>query len=99
LRYIGSMVADLHRTLLYGGLFMYPGDRANPEGKLRLLYEGTPLAMIMEDAGGRATNGHQDLLDIEPVSLHQRTPVYMGSREYVDLAERFVARESASGVA
>lgn len=95
-RYIGSMVADLHRTLLYGGLFMYPADQGHPDGKLRLLYEGTPLAMIVEQAGGRATDGRRRLMEIEPTSLHQRVPVYMGSKEYVDLAEQFVAEEAAA---
>jgi fructose-1,6-bisphosphatase I len=95
-RYIGSMVADIHRTLLYGGLFMYPADSKNPAGKLRLLYEGNPMAMVLEHAGGRATDGHRELLDIEPPGLHQRTPVYMGSKEYVDLAERFVRQEAAA---
>lgn len=97
-RYIGSMVADLHRTLLYGGLFMYPADAQNPSGKLRLLYEGTPMAMIIEQAGGRATDGQRPLMDIQPVALHQRTPVYMGSAEYVDLAHRFVGEEAAAGM-
>jgi fructose-1,6-bisphosphatase I len=95
-RYIGSMVADLHRTLLYGGLFMYPGDDQHPDGKLRLLYEGTPFAMVVEHAGGRATDGKRPLLDIEPTGLHQRTPVYMGSTEFVDLAERFIGQEQAA---
>ncbi len=94
-RYIGSMVADLHRTLLYGGLFMYPADAESPNGKLRLLYEGTPMAMIVEQAGGRATDGQRRLMEIEPTSLHQRTPVYTGSKEYVELAEEFLAREEA----
>jgi fructose-1,6-bisphosphatase I len=89
-RYIGSMVADFHRTLLYGGLFMYPGDTQHPEGKLRLLYEGAPMAMIMEQAGGRATNGSESLLDVQPVSLHQRTPMFMGSTEFVDLAHDYL---------
>jgi fructose-1,6-bisphosphatase I len=97
-RYIGSMVSDMHRTLLYGGLFMYPADSKNPNGKLRLLYEGNPMAMVVEHAGGRATDGHRDLMDIQPTSLHQRTPVYFGSAEYVDLAERFV-KEDASATA
>ena len=94
-RYIGSMVADLHRTLLYGGLFMYPADSKNPNGKLRLLYEGSPMAMIVEQAGGRATDGRRRLMDIEPESLHQRTPVYIGSAEYVDIAEEYLAQEMA----
>jgi fructose-1,6-bisphosphatase I len=90
-RYIGSLVADIHRTLMQGGLFMYPGERENPTGKLRLMYEAAPMAMIVEQAGGRASDGHGDLLEIEPESLHQRTPLYMGSAEFVDLAERMLA--------
>jgi fructose-1,6-bisphosphatase I len=93
-RYIGSLVADVHRTLLQGGLFMYPRDRKKPEGKLRLLYEMAPLAMILSQAGGRASDGRRDLLDIEPRSLHQRTPAYLGSREFVALAERYLAQDS-----
>jgi fructose-1,6-bisphosphatase I len=98
-RYIGSMVSDMHRTILYGGLFMYPADSQNPNGKLRLLYEGNPMAMVVEHAGGRATDGHRDLMDIQPTSLHQRTPVYFGSAEYVDLAERFVKEEASATAA
>jgi fructose-1,6-bisphosphatase I len=98
-RYIGSMVADMHRTLLYGGLFMYPADSENPNGKLRLLYEGNPMAMIVEHAGGRATDGRRDILDIQPTSLHQRIPVFCGSAEYVDLAQRFVAEDAAATAA
>ncbi|MEX2467942.1 MAG: class 1 fructose-bisphosphatase [Gemmatimonadota bacterium] len=97
-RYIGSLVSDLHRTLLQGGIFMYPGERENPEGKLRLLYESAPMAMIAVQAGGRATDGTRDILDIEPNSLHQRSPLYVGSSEFVDMAERFLAedRDAAS---
>jgi fructose-1,6-bisphosphatase I len=90
-RYIGSFVADIHRTLLQGGLFMYPADRGSPEGKLRLLYEAAPMAMIVEQAGGRASDGYQDLLDIVPETLHERTPLYMGSRDFVKLAEQYLA--------
>jgi len=96
-RYIGSLVADIHRTLLQGGLFMYPGERDNPEGKLRLLYEASPMAMIVEQAGGRASTGVIDVLDVEPDSLHQRIPLYMGSREFVDLAEEMLAAEAQPG--
>lgn len=96
-RYIGSMVADLHRTLLYGGLFMYPADAKHPDGKLRLLYEACPMAMIVEQAGGRATDGRRDIMDIEPTSLHQRTPLYIGSKEHVDLAHSFIEEEAAAG--
>lgn len=92
-RYIGSLVADFHRNLLYGGLFMYPGDRKNPRGKLRLLYEAAPLAFIAEQAGGRASDGEQDILDIQPRELHERVPLFIGSREYVDLAESFLQKE------
>jgi fructose-1,6-bisphosphatase I len=90
-RYIGSLVADFHRTLLTGGIFMYPPEVSKPEGKLRLLYEAAPLAFICEQAGGRASTGIQDIMDIEPISLHQRTPLYMGSAELVTLAEDFLA--------
>ena len=91
-RYIGSFVADIHRTLLQGGLFMYPADRESPRGKLRLLYEAAPMAMIVEQAGGRASDGVRDVLDIVPESLHERTPLYMGASEFVDLAEEYLAR-------
>jgi fructose-1,6-bisphosphatase I len=90
-RYIGSFVADIHRTLLQGGLFMYPADTKSPEGKLRLLYESAPMAMIVEQAGGRASDGRRDIMSIQPESLHQRSPLYMGSKEFVELAERFLA--------
>ncbi len=92
-RYIGSMVADVHRTLIYGGLFMYPGSRKDPCGKLRLLYEASPLAFILEQAGGRATDGRRRVLDIEPSSLHERTPLFMGSREDVLEVESFLNGE------
>ncbi|KAM9811067.1 fructose-1,6-bisphosphatase 1a [Neosynchiropus ocellatus] len=82
-RYIGSMVADVHRTLMYGGIFLYPGNTKSPKGKLRLLYEGNPMAFIMEQAGGRASTGLQNILDIQPVSIHQKAPVAMGSRDDV----------------
>ncbi len=91
-RYIGSLVADFHRTLLKGGIFMYPRDTASPEGKLRLLYEGAPLAMVCEQAGGRASDGERDILEIVPEDLHQRTPLYLGSSEMVDMAEEFLRR-------
>jgi fructose-1,6-bisphosphatase I len=90
-RYIGSFVADIHRTLLQGGLFMYPADSKSPHGKLRLLYEAAPIAMIVEQAGGRASDGHRPIMSIEPESLHQRTPLFMGSGEFVELAEKFLA--------
>jgi fructose-1,6-bisphosphatase I len=90
-RYIGSFVADIHRTLLQGGIFMYPADDKSPKGKLRLLYEAAPMAMIVEQAGGKASDGCRRLMDIVPESLHERTPLYMGSREFVELAEKYLA--------
>ena len=90
LRYIGTMVGDSHRTLLYGGIFMYPGDKKNPDGKLRLMYECNPLAFIFEHAGGRASNGRQRILEIHPTSLHQHTPVFLGSEEDVKVCEGFL---------
>jgi fructose-1,6-bisphosphatase I len=92
-RYIGSLVADFHRNLLYGGIFMYPGDRKNPNGKLRLLYEAAPLAMLAEQAGGRASTGTMDINDVEPKRLHERVPLYIGSKEWVDLAEQYLQSE------
>jgi fructose-1,6-bisphosphatase I len=94
-RYIGSLVADFHRTLLYGGVFMYPGDSRNPNGKLRLLYEAAPLALIAQQAGGRGSNGEKNILDIQPRALHERTPLYMGSMEFVRMAESFIREEAA----
>lgn len=89
-RYIGSMVADLHRTLLKGGIFLYPPTESNPEGKLRLLYEANPLAFLAEQAGGRAIDGRQSILDIQPSSIHQRTPMVVGSRTELDDFEQFI---------
>jgi fructose-1,6-bisphosphatase I len=90
-RYVGSMVADVHRTLLYGGLFMYPGDLKHPGGKLRLLYEATPMALIMKHAGGRATDGTRDILGIQPTDIHEKTPLFLGSPEYMDLVDTYIA--------
>jgi len=90
LRYIGTMVGDVHRTLLYGGIFAYPGDKKNPDGKLRLCYECNPMAYIIEQAGGRAINGKQRILDIKPSALHQRTPVFLGSEDDVNVCEKFL---------
>jgi fructose-1,6-bisphosphatase I len=83
-RYIGSLVADFHRNLLAGGVFMYPADAKAPQGKLRLLYEADPLAFIAEQAGGLATDGERNILDIRPTELHQRTPLLIGSRDDVE---------------
>jgi fructose-1,6-bisphosphatase I len=82
-RYIGSLVADVHRNLLKGGIFLYPATRKNPEGKLRVLYEAFPLAFLTEAAGGAATDGRGRILDILPTALHQRTPLYIGNAETV----------------
>lgn len=89
-RYVGSMVGDIQRTLLYGGVFMYPGDTKNPKGKLRLMYEANPMALLVEQAGGRATDGQRRILDIHPESLHARTPLFLGSDEDVATCEQFL---------
>jgi len=83
-RYIGSLVADFHRNLLKGGIYMYPGTTAKPEGKLRLVYEANPLALLIEQAGGAATDGKQRILDLKPHKLHQRTPLFIGSAAMVE---------------
>jgi fructose-1,6-bisphosphatase I len=90
-RYIGSMVADIHRNLLYGGIFMYPADSRNPNGKLRLQYECNPMAFIVEQAGGRASNGKKRIMEIQPEKLHQRVPIFIGSEEDVKIVEKFMA--------
>ncbi len=89
-RYVGSLVADLHRNILHGGIFMYPGDKNYPEGKLRLVYECSPLSYIIEHAGGRASDGSRRILDIVPTSIHQRTKLFIGSEDDVKEAEDFV---------
>ncbi len=98
-RYVGSLVADFHRNLLGGGLFAYPANKRNKRGKLRLLYEGNPLAFIVEQAGGAATDGTQRILDIQPTELHQRTPLYIGSKNDVDAARSMLGESphDASG--
>jgi fructose-1,6-bisphosphatase I len=92
-RYIGSMVADIHRNLLYGGIFMYPADSRSPNGKLRLIYECNPMAFIVEAAGGKASDGKKRILDLVPVNLHQRTPIFIGSANDVKMVEEFLAKE------
>ncbi len=92
-RYIGSMIADVHRTLLYGGIFLYPGDSRSVTGKLRLMYEGNPIAFIVEQAGGRAIDGKQRILDVVPTKLHQKTPVFVGSEEDVTICEKFLKEQ------
>jgi fructose-1,6-bisphosphatase I len=89
LRYIGSLVADFHRTLLRGGVFLYPPTKSHPDGKLRLMYEANPIAYIAEQAGGLATSGEARILAIEPKSIHQRTPLVVGSRAEVELFQQF----------
>ncbi|XP_063383088.1 fructose-1,6-bisphosphatase 1 [Cydia fagiglandana] len=83
-RYVGSMVADVHRTIKYGGIFMYPATKSAPNGKLRLLYECNPMSFIVTEAGGVASNGKIPILDIEPAAIHQRAPCYLGSKKDVE---------------
>ncbi len=90
-RYIGSLVADVHRNLMSGGIFLYPADHASPQGKLRLLYEAAPLALLVEQAGGAATDGREPILDLVPLTLHQRTPLLIGSKVDVAFATGMVA--------
>jgi fructose-1,6-bisphosphatase I len=90
LRYIGSMVADFHRNLLQGGVFLYPGDMRQPDGKMRLLFEAQALAFIVSQAGGYASDGIGSILDIQPHELHQRVPLFMGNRSLVETAENFI---------
>lgn len=87
-RYIGSLVADFHRNILKGGIYIYPATEKDPDGKLRLLYECNALAFLVEEAGGKASDGRRRILDIQPESLHQRTPFYVGSKNMVELAVR-----------
>lgn len=89
-RYIGSLVSDFHRNLIRGGIFIYPGTKKNPNGKLRLLYECNPMAYLAEQAGGMATDGMRRILDLQPESLHQRTPIFIGSRNMVSKASEFI---------
>ncbi|MBI2487782.1 MAG: class 1 fructose-bisphosphatase [Deltaproteobacteria bacterium] len=95
LRYIGSLVADVHRNLISGGIFIYPATKDAPRGKLRMLYECNPMSFIAEQAGGRATDGFRRILDIEQKELHQRTPIFIGSEEMVLKAEEFMKKYSS----
>src|ERR1700678_4846844 len=97
-RYIGSLVADFHRTLLKGGVFLYPPTESHPGGKLRLLYEANPLALIAEQAGGIATSGEQTILNIIPKAIHQRTPLVIGGRSEVEAFSAHVPARSLSAV-
>ena len=89
-RYIGSMVSDVHRNLIKGGIFMYPGTTDKPKGKLRLLYECNPFAFIVEAAGGKATNGRERILDLQPTELHQHTPFFVGSKSMMEELETYI---------
>ena len=93
-RYVGSLVADVHRNMIRGGIFIYPGTLKNPNGKLRLLYECIPMGYIIEQAGGLASDGFHRIMDIEPYDLHQRSPVFIGSKEMVLKAEEFMREYS-----
>jgi fructose-1,6-bisphosphatase I len=95
-RYIGSMVSDVHRNLIKGGIFMYPATVSRPKGKLRLLYECNPFAFITEVAGGKATDGRQRILDIQPAELHQRSPFFIGSRLMMEELESFLTASAPS---
>ena len=95
-RYIGSMVADMHRTLIKGGIFIYPADKSSPKGKLRLQYDCNPMAFIVEAAGGKAVCGHCNILDIQPSELHQRTPIFIGSKNMVNKALEFVKEKETT---
>ena len=98
-RYVGSMVTDFHRNLIKGGIFMYPAMRNHPNGKLRLLYEGCPMAYLVEKAGGRATTGYADILDVQPTDVHQRVPIFIGSEDMVEKIESFIQKyESVSSL-
>ena len=89
-RFVGSLVADFHRTLLRGGIFLYPANTDYPEGRLRLLYEANPIAFIAEQAGGKAINGKQRILDVQPSGLHQRTPLIVGGAVEVEEFEKLL---------
>ena len=88
-------MADVHRNLIKGGIYLYPGTTKNPDGKLRLLYENNPLAFIVEQAGGIATNGYKRIMEVEPTDLHQRTPLFIGSPEMVKKVMDYIAQYSS----
>ncbi|MFM7721591.1 MAG: class 1 fructose-bisphosphatase, partial [Bacteroidota bacterium] len=93
-RYIGSLVADFHRNLIKGGIYMYPGTTKNKNGKLRMQYECNPLAFIVEQAGGKATDGHRRIMEITPTDLHQRSPLFIGSKNMVEKVEALIKQHS-----
>ena len=88
--YIGSLVADFHRNLIKGGIYIYPATTTAPNGKLRLLYECSPLAFLAEEAGGKASTGTGRVIEVDPKELHQRVPYFVGSKEMVEMAEAFL---------
>jgi fructose-1,6-bisphosphatase I len=92
-RYIGSLVADFHRNLIKGGIYMYPGTKGAPSGKLRLMYEANPLAFIVEQAGGKASTGTGRIMEVKPKDLHQRVPLFIGSKNMVERVEALIAAE------
>lgn len=94
-RYIGSLVADFHRNLIQGGIYIYPGNSQKPDGKLRLLYENNPIAYLAEHAGGKASDGFRRILEIQPDDIHQRSPLFVGSKNMVEKAEEFMRQYSA----
>jgi fructose-1,6-bisphosphatase I len=93
-RYIGSLVADFHRNMIKGGIYLYPESSLWPTGKLRLLYECNPMAYLAEQAGAKATDGFRRIMEIEPTELHQRVPFFCGSKKMVEKAEEFMARNA-----
>ena len=98
-RYVGSMVTDFHRNLIKGGIFMYPAMKSHPNGKLRLLFEGAPMAYLVEKAGGRAKTGYANILDIKPTEVHQRVPIFIGSEDMVEKMQAFIEKyESVSSL-
>jgi fructose-1,6-bisphosphatase I len=97
-RYIGSMVGDIHRNLIKGGIYIYPTTSRSPNGKLRLLYECNPMAFIIEQAGGKASTGFDRILDINPTELHQRVPIFIGSKKMVEKAEEMMLLYTAKSI-
>jgi len=99
MRWVASMVADVHRILTRGGVFLYPWDKREPDkpGKLRLMYEANPMAFLIEQAGGMATNGHQRIMDLTPTRLHERVSVVLGSKNEVERATRYHSETAESG--
>ena len=97
MRYVGSMVSDVHRTLLYGGIFMYPADSKSTRGKLRVLYEANPMSFICEQAGGVATDGRQRIMDIVPDGIHCRTGIFIGCKRDVENLNKIYAAWDAAG--